>query len=92
MQQEVSRLWPDAPLAEESRSGRWMRFVRPEDGTAVYLQERGWDDATRPDYLVVWHGESDDRPVAQRRFGDLADAVAQVRCFYEARPEVAVGP
>ena len=92
MQQEVRRLWPDAPVVEQSRSGRWIRFVAPGDGTAVYLQRRGWDEATRPDYLVVWLGEADDRPVAQRRFGELADAIAEVRGFCESRLAAAPGP
>jgi hypothetical protein len=85
MRQDVDRLWPGAPIVDQSRSGRWVRFVAPGDGAAVYLQRRGWDEATRPDYLVVWYGESGDRPVAQRRFGDLADAVAEVRGYWESR-------
>jgi hypothetical protein len=92
MQQDVRRLWPDAPVVEQARSGRWVRFVMPDDGSVVYLQKRTWDSATRPDYLVVWHGGDDERPVAQRHYHDLDGAVEAVRSYYRTRMAMDLAP
>lgn len=79
----VRRIWPDAPIAEQADSGRWVR-LELDGARTVYLQHRGWDEETRPDFIVVWHGENADQPVATRPFPDLDAAIAAVGSFSQA--------
>jgi hypothetical protein len=83
MRDQIRVLWPEAPIAESSPSGRWLRFDRSA-GRAVYLQRYAWDEPCRAHYLVVLA----DRPTAaagpvQLRYVELADAVAALRGLVE---------
>jgi hypothetical protein len=84
MRDQLHALWPEAPVAESSPTGRWLRFDRPA-GWAVYLQRYAWDEPCRAHYLVVL---SDRRGAAtsetvQRRYVELAEAVAALRGLVE---------
>jgi hypothetical protein len=79
MRDQLYALWPEAPVAESSPSGRWLRFDHP-GGRNVYLQRYAWEEPCRAHYLVVMADR--DAPTGgleQRRYVELADAVVALR-------------
>jgi len=84
VEQMVRALWPEAPVAEAAESGRWVR-LRVDRVTSIYVQRYAWDEDTRPDFIVAVPTEDDERPVALRRYGDLAEALHAVRDLCESR-------